>query len=356
MTERDNSSTLEQVYNLCEQLDEKIEQSPCSRRQAVLGALTLCAGGTVVAPIPWRVDERLSRAEAILHRLASEVTDASLGDPRNLGELTQSIREGVETVDTLVTHEAVNDGEAVDATTNDLAKAFPLTDPEDYSRTEYRIATIEGAKQYYRQAANALSATETRRVELRRDESKTLYHDFDLNVSNIGVSNRPIDNMLKEMPRIREIKGRPETSEDVGMFLPSEPYIRNGLETHKRIYRTFGNLLKNYYRSSLSLQRGADAHERSDLATARNEFQAARKRTSVEIHSRLSGKRLADRGLSTLHYRQIFDQRHSASKRFLKACNESMERKERFQAFDEGLDKLFQAIQVVQENSSRRFG
>jgi hypothetical protein len=338
-----------------EKITETIPED-ISRREILLIFGSAIGVGGVVLPIPVRVDKKLSRAERRFMELVTTIEESDIKDPQQVHNLKNRVTVALDSVETVLRNEAVHDGQQVDDTKRDLHDLFSILpgvdDPPTKSRTTRRMSALSKAHQYYSDLEDTLGESILLLEQLRESETKVLYYDKEAPPKLL--KHRAIESFaesVKQLPTDENTLG-PTRVSGLNRLHPPLQSVVDQLEKLREIYATNITAQQAYLESGLQTEKGARQHEQSNLSEAQKAFEQGQGATQVDISDNHFGYALQTTGLTLGEYHQIFAIRRGGIEKLTMACDSKISESTRQTKFNKGLDRLFDARQLVTAGSS----
>ncbi|WP_323677653.1 hypothetical protein [Halorubellus sp. PRR65] len=319
------------------------------RRELLVGT-GVAAFGWHAIPIPGAVDRQLTREENRLEALSEKVDETDLRDPRGVLGLSGEIRDRVQSVKSTLSSDSVEDGEVIAGTQRDLSEVLSgdETSSDDRSRTARRIATLQAGVQYYESLLKALQASSHLQQQLGNYEITALYNTGTLTRSPPGTFQTDhLQNRVEEIERIQDVNTDAVDDQRLSRLLPATDVVRTEVTGQVEIFETFRAAQRSYLQSGAKIEAGARHHEQSKLDKAKSKFVEANRAATVEIREDNEKYTLRRGAVSLGDYKQIFKRRRNGIEMLIKACDTSKAREKRENAFNKGLDHLFQARRII---------
>jgi len=339
------------------QLDAIADRLPESvtRRRVLTGAAAGVGLSAFILPVPIHVDRKLSRAERRVTGLADTLANHDLRDPQQAAGIYTELRTAIDAVQTILTDEGVRDGQQVDdlhrETHQSLSFLPGITDPNGRSRTARRIATLTTAVNYYSLLRTAVAELLAVQADLWETETAVLYYDpadppTTIERSRIASSTDPITELPTEAP------STDGDSHRLPDLLPPLQQITTQLHAQSTVYERHLAAQETYLKTGKLTETGAEHYETEHLTDARQVFEDAHRRSDLDIDPQYHEYALHDAGLTLGQYDHLFTLRREGLTHLLTACEFERTEEARRTAFNTGLDRLFDARQMVVSESS----
>lgn len=323
------------------------------RRKFVIGLFGISGLVTwQIAPIPSGVDEKLGDAEARMVALSKAINSRDLQDPSIAEANYQEVKQDLDSVAAILQSNAVGDGrtvaELMQDISNSAASVRGTAEPQEYSKTRRRMATLEAAVRYYSGLQNVfLEASEVQRL-LYGYEIESHYNDgsFTLDLTP-EASTALLTDVISTMPELRNLNQNAVARRNLARFLPDTQAVRAQLQGLPRLFETFHTALTAFLESSIRIEEGARHHERAQFVKAETAFSKAREASKPEFSGQYGAYSLGYSGLSLNQYEKVFEIRCEGIERLKESCDTSRSATHRRTAFNTGLDRLFDARRIV---------
>lgn len=320
------------------------------RRKLLVGLGGLAAWQIV--PIPSGVDEKLSDAEARLLTLSETIYSQDLRDPSGAEANFQEIEQALDFVEAILQSDAVGDGRTVadylQEISTSVASVRGTAAPRAYSKTRRRMATLEAAVRYYSGLQTVfLEASDVQRL-LSVYEIESIYTDGSFEIDLVSeVSTTALTDAISSVPELGDLNHNAVARRSLVRFLPDTKAVRAQLQGLPGVYETFRTALTAFLESNARIEAGARHHERARFGKAESEFGRAREASRIEFPANDGEYSLGYGRLSLKEYAKVFEIRCTGIDRLKVSCDASRSATHRRNAFNNGLDRLFDARRIV---------